>query len=211
VPSGATLSGTTTVRANNQGNAFFGDLSIALHGTDTLLATSKNATSATSHSFTIWDVAQPCTQNKPCTAPFQSNVQSETESGTSSTPGFLLLSVGQDTIDCRDGFSHAPEVTTASTQTFTTNSAKTVVVTIPKSRVQILPIPNNGSGNYAICYQSDTKFRDVNGNLTNLGDLPDCNKVSPANTPPCVVSINKVAGGDLQETILLPPLDPHFW
>jgi len=213
-PSGATLSGTTKVRADNEGNAFFGDLSIALHGTDTLLASSKNASSATSSSFTIWDVAQSCKGNQPCNANFsQTNVQSVSESGTSSSDGFLLLSVGQDTVNCGDTFSHAPKATTASTsRTFNGSGPKTVSVTIPKSQVQILPIPNNGAGNYAVCYQGGA-FTDINGNPVAAGTpglLPDCKKVTPANTPPCVVSISKTGAGNLVETILVPNNDPKF-
>jgi len=206
---GALLSGATSVTQNAvTGVASFSTLSVNLHGDYDLSATSPGITSATSNVFSIWDVATACTAGKTCTATInQTNSMSTSASGTSSTDGFLLESLGEGTLTCGDNFHHAPSVTTLSERNFTSLSTKTVVLQIDKTVVQQQG-PNNGVSFYQVCYSSGTPFTDRYGNTTTLGLLPDCTSQSP--TPPCVASKTKDKAGDVIETLTLPGGDPRF-
>jgi hypothetical protein len=205
---GALLSGAATVTQNTvAGVASFATLSINLHGIYDLLATSPGIGSATSSSFTIWDTAQPCSAGKLCDAFVRvPQTMSVDVSGTSSSSGFLLVTVGLNALSCGDTFNHAPQITTSTQRNFTSATNKTVVVTIDKSIVNATS--NNGAGLYAICYSSPTPFTDVNGNTVTTGLLPDCNKVS--GVAPCIQSINKDKAGNILQTFIVPPGDPNF-
>jgi hypothetical protein len=65
---------------------------------------------------------------------------------------------------------------------------------------------------YQVCFQSDTAFLDRNGDVTNLGLLPDCeidyeSFVYVPPVPPCVDSRN-VDGSFVYLTFLAPAGDP---
>jgi hypothetical protein len=215
---GATLTGdnnqSVTVTKNAvAGVASFSSLKIDKHGGYTLIASSTGYTSATSSSaeaggvFTIWDSAQPCTAGKSCTTTLSDpNFQTQF-SGTSSSGGFLLLTLGQDTLSCGDNFNHAPEVTTATTYNFTATGNKQMTSLISKAYDQLQP--NNGVSFYRVCLESDDMtFTYPGGIVRPMGTpflLPNCKDV--ANTPPCVASITKTNAGAVKETITLPKDD----
>jgi hypothetical protein len=190
------------------GVASFADLKINTHGSYTLIATSQGLTSEISSSITIWDSTQACTANILCTATVgdTSSFQSQF-SGTSSTGGFLLLTLGQDTLSCGDTFNHAPSVTTAATFHFSATGNKTIIGDIDKSVDQAEP--NNGVAFYRVCFESDDMTFTYPGGIVHpMGTpflLPDCKAVG--GTPPCVKSITKTNAGDVLETITLPPDD----
>ena len=216
---GATLtgdnsqSGTVTKNAA-AGVASFSSLKINTHGNYNLIATSPGITSAISNSteadgvFTIWDSAQPCVANKSClTTLGNTNSFTSQFSGTSSSGGFLLLTLGQDTLSCGDTFNHAPSVSTFTTYQFSATGNKTIVGTIDKTVVQAQP--NNGVSFYRVCFESDDfAFTYPGGVVKPAGTpflLPDCKSVS--STPPCVQSITKTNAGDVVERLTLPPDD----
>jgi hypothetical protein len=132
-------------------------------------------------------------------------------SGTSSTGGFLLLTLGQDPLSCGDAFNHAPSVTTAATFHFSATGNKTMVGIIDKTIDQAQP--NNGVSFYRVCFESDDMtFTYPGGVVHPMGTpflLPDCKAVG--GTPPCVKSITKTNAGDVLETITLPPDDVFRW
>ena len=189
---GATLtgddgqSGTVTKNAA-AGVASFSSLKIDTHGNYNLIATSPGLTSAISNSteadgvFTIWDSAQSCVAGKSCTTTL-GNTSSFTSqfSGTSSTGGFLLLTLGQDTLSCGDTFNHAPSVSTVTTYQFSATGNKTIVGTIDKTVVQAQP--NNGVSFYRVCFESDDfAFTYPGGVVKPAGTpflLPDCKSVA---------------------------------
>ena len=207
------LSGTLTANAV-AGVASFQNLSINAHGEYTLTASSAGLGTATSDRFTIWDSAAACSAGQSCASTVvQQGSFSATFSGTSTTPAFLLVSVGQDPIaslDCRDSYSHAPSVTSAETYQFNSTTTKLMTGRIEKSVVQ--QTPNNGVGSYQVCFESDKPFTGRDGSSVPPGTpklLPDCNAV--ANVPPCVQSITKTKAGDVIITILLPKDDGFRW
>jgi hypothetical protein len=214
---GAKLMGTLTKNAV-AGVASFTDLEIDTHGSYTLIATSQGLTSAISNStetdgvFTIWDSTQACTANILCTATVGNTSSFQAQvSGTSSTGGFLLLTLGQDTLSCGDTFNHAPSVTTGATFHFSATGNKTMIGDIDKSVDQAEP--NNGVAFYRVCFESDDMtFTYPGGVVHPMGTpflLPDCKAVG--STPPCVKSITKTNAGDVLETITLPPDDAYRW
>ena len=91
------LSGTLTANAV-AGVASFQNLSINADGEYTLTASSAGLGTATSDRFTIWDSAAACSVGQSCASltVVQQGSFSATFSGTSTTPAFLLVSVGQD-------------------------------------------------------------------------------------------------------------------
>jgi hypothetical protein len=205
---GAALAGTVTKNAVG-GVATFSNLSINVHGTYRLDAKSTGITQATSAApgFTIWDTATPCTPGQTCDVSVsQVNSQSSQVSGTSTTNGVLVASLGVDAISCGDTFNHAPATTTVNSFSFTANG-KLAVVTIDKSIVQ--QTPNNGVSFYQVCYEGDAPFTPRGGGpQVTLGLLPDCKNVSGA--PPCLQSVTKDKAGDVVETLLLPGGDPKY-
>jgi hypothetical protein len=219
---GAVLSGTLTTNAV-AGVASFSNLSINLHGVYKLRATSTGLTSATSAAaFTIWDSVAACPVGgscQPLTVADGKNFSATFSGSGSTTPGFLMLSVGQDapaTLDCGDSYNHAPVVTNGSMYQFNSTAPKTMVGRIDKSIVQ--QTPNNGAAFYQVCFESDKPFTSRDGTLMTPDPssgvagpalLPDCKAVQ--NKPPCVQSITKNNSGDIVITILLPADDPQRW
>jgi hypothetical protein len=216
---GATLTGdnnqSVTVTKNAvAGVASFSSLEIDKHGGYTLVASSTGYTSAISTSaeaggvFTIWDSVQACAANKSCTTTLGDPKTFQTQfSGTSSSGGFLLLTLGQDTLSCGDNFNHAPVVTTATTYNFTATGNKQIVGLISKAVDQLQP--NNGVSFYRVCFESDDMtFVYPGGIVRPMGTpylLPNCKDV--LTTPPCVASITKTNAGAVKETITLPKDD----
>jgi hypothetical protein len=76
-----------------------------------------------------------------------------TFSGTSSTGGYLLVTLGQDTLSCGDTYNHAPTVTTFTTYQFSATGNKTIVGRIDKTIDQLQS--NNGVSFYRVCFESD--------------------------------------------------------
>jgi hypothetical protein len=190
------------------GIASFTTLSINLHGHYTLLASSNGGiSSGTSNAFTIWDNATPCAQNKSCSVTDGDPAKQTTQiTGTSSSDATVALSLGADTVNCNDGLSHAPFVTSDEALAFN-GSFKTAVVTISKAEVLATKTQvNNGAGNYGVCFGT----LDPNGNVTGAHDLPNCTNPVPV-TFPCVESISKTQSGQVVETILLTPGDGGVW
>jgi hypothetical protein len=193
------------------GVASFSSLKIDTHGIYTLIATSPGITSDVSGPLTIWDSAQACAADKSCSTTLGDVNTYQTQfSGTSTTSGFLLLTLGQDpksSLPCSSSFNYAPSVTTGATYLFTANGNKKIVSLIDKTVDQLQP--NNGVSFYRVCFESDDITFTYPGNVVHpMGTafiLPDCKSV--ANTPPCVNSITKTNAGDVIETITLPPND----
>jgi hypothetical protein len=208
-----TLSGALTNNAV-AGVASFSDLKLDTSGKYVLTAStsSPGINGATSNAFNIWDSAQSCTAGKTCTNTLGDPKTFQTQfTGTSSSGGFLLLTLDQSTLSCGDSFNHAPSVTTLTTYRFSATAMKQLIGTIDKSIVQAEV--NNGAAFYRVCYESDdTTFTYPGGVVHTMGTpflLPNCKDVS--NTPPCVQSITKTNAGSVKETINLPKDDIGRW
>jgi hypothetical protein len=208
-PPAFTLSGTLTKSAVS-GVASFSDLKLDTSLTYVLTAstTSPGIDPATSNAFTIWDSAQSCTAGKTCIDTLGDPTTFQTQfSGTSSSGGFLLLTLDQSPLSCGDTFNHAPSVTSATTYRFSATGPKQMIGTISKAVDQAEP--NNGVSFYRVCFEStDVTFVYPGGVVHAMGTpflLPNCKDVS--NTPPCVQSITKTNAGAVKETITLPKDD----
>jgi hypothetical protein len=210
------------------GIASFSNLVINTHGNYTLIAQSDGISPAISNLaeadkfFTIWDDMQACTGGVSCSTPLLGNANYyQTQfSGTSTNGGFLLLTLGQDSLDpnksiCTSNFNYAPLVATGGTSGFSTNLTKQVIGIVDKSVDQAQP--NNGVSFYRVCFESDDfdfTYPGYSGVLPQYPKgtpfiLPDCKTV--AGTAPCTKSITKTNAGDVIETITLPKDDYYHF
>jgi hypothetical protein len=180
------------------GVATFSNLKVSHSGTFTLRAESSAAASGFSTAFTVWD--KTCNQGDPCKV---SKTGSMTAAVDTSATGTYKLSLNADTLDCGDSFNHAPGVVTVESM-----SAETKVLTITIDKSVVKATPNNGVTFYQVCYQSETPFKDKNGNMTSLGLLPDCPPMPTPSDAPCILSKTKDKAGNMVIMILLPAGDP---
>jgi methionine-rich copper-binding protein CopC len=173
-PGEGTLSGTTTVTAND-GVATFSDLSIDVSSNGyTLVASADGFSSATSKPFNIVDAASTC-EGSTCSATTTDGTTSATIS--SHGDGVVEISEEPGALDCPDYTEATADIVFLST----TDARKKIAVAIgpplahPKSQ-----------GAFRVCYSSPNAFLNRSGELVNLGLLPPC-RASPR-VPPCVLS-----------------------
>jgi hypothetical protein len=195
----AVLGGTTQVRARN-GVASFSDLTIDKHGTYKLVATSDNATPATSDAFRIWDAV--CSNGGKCTAGqiVKTSVQDsdqESASTTAPTGQTVALSLGDENIKAQCEAVETANGVTANHGPFTTSlfatggGLKTVTFIVSSFWDSTQGNPP-GASFYEVCYVDEQQtWTDAFGNTISIGTaslLPDC---SPSVDAPCVVSRTK--------------------
>ncbi len=205
-PGGGTLSGTKTDVPTSAGIATFGALSIDEPGDDyTLAASASGLGSTTSDPFNIAGLVQSCEPDVDCTGSLTEGDTGATVTAIAdpSSP-VLTMSLTPGGIDCADYEEQS------GTLTFNVTSNRTKVITMSFD-TGLDPYYVNPD-DYQVCFQSDTAFLDRNGDVTNLGLLPDCeidyeSFVYVPPVPPCVDSRN-VDGSFVYLTFLAPAGDP---
>lgn len=204
-----TSNGTITV----SGSTFTvnGTHTYAAHGTYTasVSITSNAGGSATvSDSVTVADAVTNCT-GSGCTGSVttpQQNVQITSTSTTGSIQ--TTVDPANNSYSCGDPFRHAPQVTTVTDTNLNANIVYTVTFA-NKAAAGSWIIP------FAVCYQSQTPFKDLYGHTVTTGLLPLCTLLPRPGKPlvaPCVESIFELPLylGNVVEKIVLPPGDPRF-
>ena len=235
-PAGAVLDGTKTVTSSN-GVATFGDLSVDEIGKYTLVATSPQATSATSDAFKAHLTLVRCFDNTFCTADaaidgtvpgsnrrytnsLKVDAPPNPDGGVSNDGGALALSFNGSAVpNCP---TYAP-VSPDTEVVLGPNRVKTVTSTIAKS---ILDERHRSATSLQTCLIAPYQFNlgtasgnggqaqplggdvDGDGHDDYVGLLPNCNPVKP--DPPCQVSAGTDAQGNGVVVYLLPadPRDP---
>lgn len=234
-PAGAVLDGTKTVTSSN-GVATFGDLSVDKVGTYTLVATSPQASSATSDAFKAHLALVPCINNAFCTAmaaidgtvPGSNRRYTNTlkvdappnpDPGVANDGGALALSFNGGAVpNCP---TYAP-VSPDTEVVLGPNRVKTVTSTIAKA---ILDQRRRSATSLQTCLLAPYQFNlgtasgnggkaqpigdaDGDGSPDYVGLLPNCNPVKP--DPPCQVSAGTDAQGNGVVVYVLPadPRDP---
>jgi hypothetical protein len=234
-PAGATLSGTKTLTSAH-GVATFSNLSVSDAGDYTLLATSPNASSATSAKFTAFLALTPCINNVFCTAtatttgtvPGSNRSYTNTlkvdappnpDANVSNDGGALALSYRPaSNVGCS---SYSP-VSPDQEVVLGPNRVKTVTSKIAKA---IMDARHRSATSLQTCliapYPFDLGLASANGgtspavgdvdgdgNTDYAGLLPSCHPVTPA--PPCQVTAFADAQGNGIVVYDLPadPRDP---
>ena len=202
-PSGATLQGDTSNNAVN-GVATFDNIKIAAAGSGyTLVASSPDIAAPDdddppfeSDAFNIWQQVVPCESDEFCSTSIsdQGSMQATVDMEPTAKPatsGALLVSLGADTVDCKDTFNHAPSAVTVDSVGL--DGAKTVTLRIDKVVDQ--QQANNGVSFYEVCFKRPGEPEFL---------LPACG----AADPPCIAAKTKTKAGDVLVTVNLPAGDP---
>lgn len=91
--------------------------------------------------------------------------------------------------------------------------SRTLTQTLSIAKAVVDQQPNNGAGNYVLCYDAagntnHTTFVDSGGQTVTVGFLPTCSTAGLPAGNPCIESITKTQGGDLLITFTAPGGDP---
>ena len=161
-----------------------------------------------SPSVTVADAVTTCSGsgcNGSVTTPQQTLGISST-----STVGSIQTDVdpANNSASCGDPFRHAPQVTTVTDTGLNANIVYTVTFA-NKAAAGWWLVP------FAVCYQSQTPFKDLFGHSVTTGLLPLCTLLPRPGKPlvaPCVQSITELPFylGNVVEKIVLPAGDPRF-
>jgi choice-of-anchor C domain-containing protein len=131
---------------------------------------------------------------------------------STSTSGSIQTTVDPPVVNsyscAADPFRHAPQVTTVTDTGLNANLVYTVTFA-NKAAAGSWIVP------FAVCYQSQTPFKDLYGKTVTTGLLPVCTLLPRPNKPlvaPCVQSISELPFflDNVVEKIVLPPGDPRF-
>jgi choice-of-anchor C domain-containing protein len=205
---GSTSNGTITQSGTTY--TVNGTHTYAAHGTYTVgvnISSVDGATASTSDSVTVADAATTCT-GAGCSGTVSTPLQN-VQFNSSSTTGTILTNVDPTNgFSCGDKFRHAPQVVTVTDTGLDANIVYTVTFA-NNSAAGFWLVP------FAVCYQAQTPFKDLFGQMVTTGLLPLCTRhPSPTNplVAPCVESISELPFyvGNVVETILVPPGDPKF-
>jgi Protein of unknown function (DUF642) len=159
-------------------------------------------------SVTVADAVTMCSGSS-CSGMVTTSSQSVNLSSTS-TGGTIQTNVdpANNSYSCGDQFRHAPQVTTVTDSGLNANILYTVTFA-NKAAAGPWLVP------FAVCYQSQTPFKDLDGKTVTTGLLPLCALLPRPGKPllaPCVESITELPLylGNVVETIVLPAGDPRF-
>jgi hypothetical protein len=173
------------------------------------IASTSGASASVSDSVVVADAVTTCSASG-CTGSV-TTAQQTVGISSASTSGTILTTVDpadQAGISCGDSFRHAPEVTTVTDTGLNANILYTVTFKNTAAAGQWF-VP------FAVCYQAQTPFRDLNGHSVTTGLLPVCTLIPRPNNPlvaPCVQSITELPlfRGNVVEKIVVPAGDPRF-
>jgi choice-of-anchor C domain-containing protein len=183
----------------------------ASHGTYTVgvsITSTGGGTASVSDSVTVADAVTTCT-GSGCSGSVSTPSQN-VQINSTSTAGTILTTVTPSStgFSCGDLFRHAPQVVTVTDTGLNANIVYTV--TFPnKSAAGSWLVP------FAVCYQSQTPFKNLFGQTVTTGLLPLCTILPQPKKPivaPCVQSITELPLylGNVVEKIVVPPGDPKF-
>ena len=205
---------TTPGNVTGSGGSFSvsGTHTYAAHNSYTVgvsIASTSGASAAVSDSVAVADAVTTCS-GSGCKGSV-TTAQETVGISSASTSGTILTSVDpadQAGISCGDSFRHAPQVTTVTDTGLNANILYTITFKNTAAAGQWF-VP------FAVCYQAQTPFKDLNGHTVTTGLLPLCTLVPRPNNPlvaPCVQSITDLPlfQGNVVEKIVLPAGDPRF-
>ena len=165
-------------------------------------------TASVSDSVVVADAVTTCA-GSGCTGTVTTPQQNVGISSTS-TSGSIQTNVdpANNSYSCGDPFRHAPQVTTVTDTGLNANIVYTVTFA-NKAAAGAWFVP------FAVCYQSQTPFKDLYGHTVTTGLLPLCTLLPRPGKPlvaPCVQSITELPLyiGNVVEKIVLPAGDPRF-
>jgi choice-of-anchor C domain-containing protein len=206
---GTTSTGTVTLA----GSTFTvtGTHAYAAHGTYSAVVTITSiaqVTASVHDSVTVADAVTNCA-GSGCSGTVNTPQQNVGISSTS-TSGTIQTDVdpANNSYSCGDPFRHAPQVTTVTDTNLNANIVYTVTFA-NKAAAGSWLVP------FAVCYQSQTPFKNLYGQTVTTGLLPLCTLLPTPRKPlvaPCVESIFELPLylGNVVEKIVLPAGDPRF-
>ena len=208
---GDTTTSTGTITESGSTFTVSGTHTYAAHGTYTPTVTITSiagTTASVSDSVVVADAVTTCA-GSGCSGSVNTPQQKVGISSTS-TSGSIQTDVdpANNSYSCGDPFRHAPQVTTVTDTGLNANIVYTVTFA-NKAAVGAWFVP------FAVCYQSQTPFKDLFGRTVTTGLLPLCTWLPRPGRPlvaPCVQSITELPLyiGNVVEKIVLPAGDPRF-
>ncbi len=208
---GDTTTSTGTITESGSTFTVSGTHTYAAHGTYTPTVTITSiagTTASVSDSVIVADAVTTCA-GSGCTGTVNTPQQNVGISSTS-TAGSIQTDVdpANNSYSCGDPFRHAPQVTTVTDTGLNANIVYTVTFA-NKAAAGAWFVP------FAVCYQSQTPFKDLYGHTVTTGLLPLCTLLPRPGKPlvaPCVQSITELPLyiGNVVEKIVLPAGDPRF-
>jgi hypothetical protein len=205
-----TSPGNGTITKSGSTFTVSGTHTYAAHGTyaPTVTITSVAGGSASvTDSVTVADLVTTCTGS--CSGNLNTPTQN-VQLNSTSTGGTIETTVDppNNSYSCGDPFRHAPSITTVTDTGLNANIVYTVTFA-NKAAAGGWLVP------FAVCYQSETPFKDLYGHTVTTGLLPLCTLLPRPNKPlvaPCVQSIVELPFyiGNVVEKVVLPAGDPRF-
>jgi choice-of-anchor C domain-containing protein len=208
---GDTTTSTGNITVSGSTFTVSGTHTYAAHGTyaPSVTITSIAGTTATvSDSVVVSDAVTTCGASG-CSGSLTTPQQTLGISSTS-TAGSIQTDVdpANNSYSCGDPFRHAPLITTVTDTGLNANIVYTVTFA-NKAAAGSWLVP------FAVCYQSQTPFKDLYGHTVTTGLLPLCTLLPRPGKPlvaPCVQSISELPLyiGNVVEKVVLPAGDPRF-
>jgi hypothetical protein len=181
------------------------------HGTyapSVTITSVAGTTASVSDSVVVADAVTTCA-GSGCSGSVTTPQQTLGISSTS-TAGSIQTDVdpANNSYSCGDSFRHAPQITTVTDTGLNANIVYTVTFA-NKAAAGSWFVP------FAVCYQSQTAFKDLYGHTVTTGLLPLCTLLPRPGKPlvaPCVQSIFELPLylGNVVEKVVLPAGDPRF-
>jgi Protein of unknown function (DUF642) len=203
----------TTGTITQSGSTFTvsGTHTYAVHGTyapSVTITSIAGGSASVADSVSVADAVTTCS-GSGCSGTVVTPQQTVGISSTS-TSGTIQTDVdpANNSASCGDPFRHAPQVTTVTDTGLNANIVYTVTFA-NKAAAGSWLVP------FAVCYQSQTPFKDLYGHTVTTGLLPLCTLLPRPGKPlvaPCVESIFELPLylGNVVEKIVLPAGDPRF-
>jgi choice-of-anchor C domain-containing protein len=206
-----TAPSTGTISKSGSTFTVSGTHTYAAHGTyapSVTITSIAGATASVSDSVVVADAVTTCS-GSGCSGSVNTPQQTLGISSTS-TAGSIQTDVdpANNSTSCGDPFRHAPQVTTVTDTGLNANIVYTVTFA-NKAAAGSWFVP------FAVCYQSQTAFKDLYGHTVTTGLLPLCTLLPRPGKPlvaPCVQSIVELPFflGNVVEKVVLPAGDPRF-
>ncbi|HEY5384734.1 MAG TPA: hypothetical protein VIJ56_05815, partial [Acidimicrobiales bacterium] len=206
-----TAPGTGTITQSGSTFTVSGTHTYAAHGTyapSVTITSIAGTTASVSDSVVVADAVTTCA-GSGCSGSVTTPQQTLGISSTS-TAGSIQTDVdpANNSYSCGDPFRHAPQITTVTDTGLNANIVYTVTFA-NKAAAGSWFVP------FAVCYQSQTPFKDLYGHTVTTGLLPLCTLLPRPGKPlvaPCVQSIFELPFylGHVVEKVVLPAGDPRF-
>jgi hypothetical protein len=208
---GDTTTSTGTITKSGSTFTVSGTHTYPAHGTYSPFVTITSiagTTASVSDSVVVADAVTTCA-GSGCSGSVTTPLQTLGISSTS-TAGSIQTNVdpANNSYSCGDPFRHAPQITTVTDTGLNANIVYTVTFANRAAAGSWL-VP------FAVCYQSQTPFKDLYGHTVTTGLLPLCTLLPRPGKPlvaPCVQSIFELPLyiGNVVEKVVLPAGDPRF-